>query len=374
VFFREDGMMMGTACIFTNGKLDQPDAKTAHGLIRGTNRFDIIGVVDENLAGLDAGECLDGHHRGIPVYGSIGELIEKTGVTPSYGIIGVAIAGGRLNDEWQTLLLNAMEQGLSIVNGMHMLLNEIPKFQESALRNGVEIIDIRKPKSFDNLNAWTGKIYAVDTPRLAVLGTDCALGKRTTGRLIEGLCHSADIDAQMIYTGQTGWLQGYSYGFILDATLNDFVSSEIETAILQCDREASPDLILIEGQSCLRNPLGPCGAEIVISGNVKGVILQHAPFRQYYDDLAHVGCLLPELQSEIRLMEMYGTRVLAVTLNGEGATKDQLAAYAQTTQEELGIPVIMPLEEGVQRLLPVIKSFMADHGSFADVTIVKGKS
>ena len=35
----------------------------------------------------------------------------------------------------------------------------------------------------------------------------------------------------MIYTGQTGWLQGGEYGFIFDSTLNDFVSGELENAI-----------------------------------------------------------------------------------------------------------------------------------------------
>ncbi len=365
--------MMGTACVLTKGKLNRPDAKTAHGLIRGTTRFDIIGVVDENSAGRDAGECLDGHRRGIPVYGSINELIEKVGRKPDYGIIGVAISGGRLDKEWQQLIIDVMNQGLSIVNGMHMLLNDIPKFQEAAKINGVKIIDIRKPKPFAQLNTWTGRIYSLATPRLAVLGTDCALGKRTTARMIEKMCIGVDIDTQMIYTGQTGWLQGYNYGFVFDATLNDFVSSEVETAILKCDREASPDLILVEGQSCLRNPLGPCGAEIVVSGNVKGVILQHAPFREYYDDLEHIGCLLPELSTEIRLMEMYGTRILAVTLNGEGGSRDQLAEYAKTTQEQLGVPVVRPLEEGVERLLPVIRTFMAEHGNLPDVTRLKRK-
>jgi uncharacterized NAD-dependent epimerase/dehydratase family protein len=359
--------------VFTKGKLDCPDAKTAHGLIRGTTRFEIKGVVDENFAGRDAGECMDGHHRGIPVYGSLDELIEKQGKKPDYGIIGVAISGGRLDNEWQALILNAMDQGVSIVNGMHMLLNDIPAFQKAAKTNGVEIIDIRKPKPFDQLHAWTGDIYSLATPRLAVLGTDCALGKRTTARMVEELCTTADIDTQMIYTGQTGWLQGYAYGFVFDATLNDFVSAEVETAILQCAKEASPELILVEGQSCLRNPLGPCGAEIVVSGNVKGVILQHAPFRTYYDDLAHIGCLLPELATEIRLMEMYGTRVLAVTLNGEGGSPDQLAAYAKTTQEQLGIPVIRPLEDGVKDLLPVIRAFMAGHGNLPDVTRINPK-
>ncbi len=39
---------MGTAVILTNGRLDTADAKTAHGLIRGTERFKILGVIDAN--------------------------------------------------------------------------------------------------------------------------------------------------------------------------------------------------------------------------------------------------------------------------------------------------------------------------------------
>ena len=359
---------MGTACIFTNGKLDRPDAKTAHGLIRGTERFDIIGVVDHCLAGKDAGECLDGRCRDIPVHKSVSDLIEQTGKKPDFGIIGVAISGGRLDAAWQELILDAMGHGLSIINGMHMLLSEIPRFQKAARDSGVELIDIRKPKLFDQLKAWTGEIYQVATPRIAFLGTDCALGKRTTARMVEKRCLRAGIKAEMIYTGQTGWLQGYTYGFIFDATLNDFVSAELENAIVRCSRNTAPDLILIEGQSALRNPLGPCGAEIVVSGNVKGVILQHAPFRKYYDDLAHVGCLLPDLESEIRLVEMYGTSVLAVTLNGEGGSYEQLTDYAVQTQEQTGIPMIRPIEEGVDRLMPIVEKYMAGHDVLSDVT------
>jgi len=364
-------MKMGTACLFTNGKLDKPDAKTAHGLIRGTERFDIVGVIDQNLAGQDAGYCLDGVSRGIPVFATLDELIESLGKKPDFGIIGVAISGGKLNKQWQSLILAAMSRGLSIVNGMHMLLNDIPEFQDSAKKHKVQVLDIRKPKHFDDLNAWSGRIYSIPTPRIGVLGTDCALGKRTTARIIELLCRESGIAAQMIYTGQTGWLQGYEYGFIFDATLNDFVSSEIESAIVSCFLDTKPDLILLEGQSSLRNPLGPCGAEIIISGNVKGVILQHAPFRKYFDDLDHVGCLLVSLESEIQLLKLYGTKVLAVTLNGEGGTSEELEAYAVKMEQQLGIPVIRPLEEGPDRLLPVIKAYMAEHERLPDITTVE---
>ena len=62
--------------------------------------------------------------------------------------------------------------------------------------------------------------------------------------------HSAD----MIYTGQTGWMQGWDYGFIFDSTVNDFVSGELEKSIVVCYKEKNPDFIIIEGQAALRNP------------------------------------------------------------------------------------------------------------------------
>ena len=79
------------------------------------------------------------------------------------------------------------------------------------------------------------------------------------------MCRGSGIHTELIYTGQTGWMQGARFGFVLDATPNDFVSGELEHAILACDAALSPDLIIIEGQSGLRNPSGPCGAELLLS-------------------------------------------------------------------------------------------------------------
>ena len=59
-------------------------------------------------------------------------------------------------------------------------------------------------------------------PRVAVLGTDCALGKRTTSQLLVDACRERGLRAEMIYTGQTGWMQGTRHGFVLDATPNDW--------------------------------------------------------------------------------------------------------------------------------------------------------
>ncbi|MBU2511727.1 DUF1611 domain-containing protein [bacterium] len=363
--------MMGTAIILTNGSLDQTDAKTAHGLIRRTERFDLLGVIDSKCAGKDAGEVLDGIHRNIPIFATVADFLLKTGITPDFALIGVALSGGRLNEQWQMLLLEVIGHGISIVNGLHMLLGDIPAFCEAASKNNVKIIDIRRPKPFDQLHHWCGSIFEMSIPRLAILGIDCAVGKRTTCQMILEACRKEGITCEMIYTGQTGWFQGNRHGFILDATLNDFVSGELEAAIVECEQLSSPDLILVEGQSAMRNPVGPCGAEIILSGNVKGVILQHAPFRATFDTTEKYGCMLPSLEDEIKLIEMYGTKVLAVTLNGNGGTSGDLMEYAKSKQEKIGLPVICPLEEGVSDLLPVIRRFMRDFDQYTSTTLLK---
>jgi uncharacterized NAD-dependent epimerase/dehydratase family protein len=331
--------MKTNAIIITNGYLDHGDGKTAHGLIRGSDRFNIIGV-----------------------FASIKAFDEQSAAGADHCIVGVALHGGRLPEDWKHIVLEAMERNISVVNGLHQPIGDDPIFRKAADRNGVEILDIRKPAPFDQLPFWTGEIFKVKTAKIAVLGMDCAIGKRTTCRFIMEMCRENGVQAEMIYTGQTGWMQGYNYGFILDATPNDFVPGEIEKAIVTCDRETSPDLILIEGQSSLRNPFGPCGSEFLVSGNVKGVILQHVPFRTYFEDLEELGRFLPAVEDEIELIKMYGARTLAVALNGDGGDAESLVAYQKELFEKLAIPVIRPLQEDVGSLLPVIRKFLQNYG------------
>ena len=196
-------------------------------------------------------------------------------------------------------------------------------------------------------------------PRIAVLGTDCALGKRTTARILLEACRNAGIPTELIFTGQTGWMQGTPFGFILDSVPNDFVSGELEQAIVSCWEQAHPELILLEGQSALRNPAGPCGSEFILSGRATGVILQHAPSRRYYEGLEEFALRLPPVSDEIALIRTLGARTLAVTLNGEGMTPEALRAEQQRLGWGLGIPVLRPLEEGLEALVPVVREFLA---------------
>lgn len=348
--------MNNNALVLTNGLLNSSDAKTAHGLIRGTERFVITGVIDPPCAGEDAGVALDGQHRNIPVYATL-EAALAQGPRPNWLIIGVATVGGILPPDMLAILETAIRGGLSVVNGLHDYLSEKPELSALARAHGVQLIDIRKPKQRQDLHFWTGAIFDVSCPIIAVLGTDCAVGKRTTARLLRQACAAEGLRAEMIYTGQTGWMQGGRYGFIFDSTLNDFVSGELEHAIVSCWTEIRPDLILLEGQSALRNPSGPAGTELLVSGNARQVVLVHAPKRKYFDHEPHWGAI-PPVETEIAIIRNFGSEILALALNTEGCTPEEALAFQQHYTATLGIPVLLPLEQGAGAILPAIRNLI----------------
>ena len=349
--------MKSTAVIITGGYLDTINAKTAHGLIRGTERFDVLGIVDHKHAGKDAGEVLDGKHRNLPVYGSIADFI-KTGKKAQYCVIGVATKGGVIPESLSVLLKEALESGFSIVNGLHDYVSDHADLVEIARKKGLEIIDVRKPKKFKELHFWNGKIKEVKCPKIAVLGTDCALGKRTTTRILVEAMRNAGYKAEMIYTGQTGWMQGAKYGFIFDSTLNDFISGEMEHAVWECYKNEKPDIIFIEGQSSLRNPSGPAGAEWIVSADATAAVLQHNPMRKQYKDMEFYPAYVPSPKEEIDLIKIYGAPTVAVTVNTMKMTTVDARQHAVNYEKELGIPAILPLEDGVERLIPIFEKLI----------------
>ncbi len=350
--------MKNSALLVTDGFLADESGKTAHGLITGLSRFPIVGVIDHKHAGLDAGVVVDRIARGIPVFASIHDAIESLGYTPEFCIVGIAVHGGRITPSLEKTLASAIEAKISIINGLHEQISEHPVLQPLLSKHGVTAKDIRKPKPVRDLKSWSGEIRHVNTPRIAVLGMDCAIGKRTTCQMLFSRCNDSGLKAEMIYTGQTGWLQGFRYGFILDSTLNDFVSGELEHAVVTCAREAKPDVILLEGQSSLRNPSGPCGAEYICSAGAKGIILQYPAGREFFSNQETVGSKLPSLDSEIDLFKLYGAEVLAIAVNTKDLKSETWQQAKQRIARETGLVTVCPREEGVDEIIPLIRSYI----------------
>ena len=353
---------MNQALLLTNGLFLHADAKTAHGLVRGSERFLVCGVIDHAAtAGKDAGELLDGQHRNIPIFASLAEALQQVPAA-RHLIIGVATVGGKLPGNMLEQIKEAIVAGLSIVNGLHEFLTDKPELTALAAAKGVSLTDVRKPRPRAELHFWTGAIYQVTAPIIAVLGMDCAMGKRTTARLLTQAMRNAGKKAEMIYTGQTGWLQGGKYGFIFDSTVNDFVSGELEHAIVSCWKAESPDMIFLEGQSSLRNPSGPCGSELMISGNAKKVVLLCSPVRKYFDDDAHWG-EIPSVESEMEIIRLLGAEVIALALHTAVCTREEALQWQADYASRLSIPVLLPVEQGVESLLPTLLALMPSRES-----------
>ncbi|MFN7278569.1 MAG: DUF1611 domain-containing protein, partial [bacterium] len=168
--------MKSPAIVLTNGLFRKDDAKTAHGLIRGSERFEVLGVIDgPETAGRDAGVLLDGKHRDIPMFANLEDAL--AGVWgPRYLVIGVATVGGKLPSDMMEVIRLALRAGLSIVNGLHEFLSDKQDIVSLANLYQAEIIDVRKPKTREELHFWTGDIKKVDVPVVAVIGMDCAMG------------------------------------------------------------------------------------------------------------------------------------------------------------------------------------------------------
>ena len=102
------------------------------------------------------------------------------------------------------MLLEAIDRGMHIVNGLHEFLNDDPEFAAAAPPAGVTILDVRRPRDKKDLRLFSGRIFDVTCPRIAVLGTDGAIGKRTTATILTQALNDHGIKAVMVGTGQTG--------------------------------------------------------------------------------------------------------------------------------------------------------------------------
>jgi uncharacterized NAD-dependent epimerase/dehydratase family protein len=344
----------GTAVVLCEGDFGTSNGKTAHGLVRHTDRYRVLAVIDGAAAGRDAGEILDGSPAGIPVVRDLAEALRVTGTRPEYLVVGVATHGGVLPEECRPAIREALRLGIHVDSGLHQMLGDDREFSALAQASGSRIRDVRRTPSRETMHAFTGDINQVASVRLAVLGTDSGVGKRTTTvRLVQGL-NTTGARAVMIGTGQTAWMQGARYGVILDSLINDFVSGEIEHQVCRAYREERPDVIVVEGQGCLTNPAYPGGFEILAGARPDGVVLQHAPARACYDGFPDFPLAGVEREMElIRLLS--GKPVVAITLNHEHLTPVQVRRHAAEYRERYGIPCCDPLLDGVEPILAEIR-------------------
>ncbi len=344
---------VATAVVYCEANFGAIDGKTANGLVRHSEKYRILSVIDSEKAGLDSGVVLDDKPNAIPICRNLADALVHAGSTPDYFIFGMAPASGMLSSHERGLVLAAMDLGMNVVNGLHEFLNDDPVFAAASALKNVEILDIRKPRAKKDLRLFSGRITDVTCPRIAVLGTDCAIGKRTTATVLMCALNARGVKAVMVSTGQTGLIQGSRYGVALDAVPSQFCAGELEAAIIEAFECEHPDVIIIEGQGALSHPAYSTSSFILRGSCPDAVVLQHAPRRQHRCDFEQMSMPMPS--AEINLIETFSdTKVIGLTINHENMTDAEVSASITLYERELGIPTTDALNRPAECLVKMV--------------------
>ena len=270
-------------------------------------------------------------------------------------IYGMAPLSGSFSPEDRNVIFYAMEKHLDIVNGLHDFLSDDEVFVQKASECNVQLYDIRKQQNGKQRQVFTGDIGKVKCPKIAILGTDSAVGKRTTSVLLTQALQKIGLNTVMIATGQTGVIQGAEFGVPLDALKEQFISGEMEKAIVGAWEAKNPDIIIIEGQGSLSHPAYLSSCFIIRGGQPEAIIVQHPPKRETLGDYPNIK--MPHLKDEIELIEVFSrSPVIGIAINHENMSDSEVDETIEAYQEQFERPTTDVLKFGCDSLITKILS------------------
>ncbi|MEM7595890.1 MAG: DUF1611 domain-containing protein, partial [Cyanobacteria bacterium P01_A01_bin.83] len=96
-----------TALVYCENQFGLMDGKTASGLVRHSETYKIVGVIDSSLAGKDAGEELDNQKNNIPIFANLRSALANLSDIPHCYIYGKAPLDATLSIAERALILEA---------------------------------------------------------------------------------------------------------------------------------------------------------------------------------------------------------------------------------------------------------------------------
>ncbi len=229
--------------------------------------------------------------------------------------------------------------------------------------------DVRKPPPRSELHFFSGKIEEVDALKVAILGTDSAVGKRTTAwLLVDALRERA--------AARPSWSAparppGCRARATRSSSTRWSTTSSPARSSTRCGapgRSSSPTSIVLEGQGSLLNPAYPGGFELLAAGRPDAVVLQHAPARAEYDGFP--GYPLHPLEHQIRAIEIDlrapGRRRHHQPRGARRASGVRARRAAITA--ETGLPAFDVLRDGAEPLAAVVEDLLEPRARGAGVT------
>ncbi len=338
--------------ILADNEFSPETSKTANSVIRYLPD-QVVGVVDRRNAGKTVQDVL-GFGGGIPVFGSMEEGLRHR---PTAVLIGIAPSGGRLPEEWQGWLADALDSGCDIWSGLHTFLSDDPVLAERARANGRHIRDVRRPPP--RLPVAAGIARTLESLVVLTVGTDCNVGKMTAQLQLLKQLQARGLRTRFVATGQTGiFIEGW--GIAVDAVVADFIAGAAEELVLEGAKDA--DIVLVEGQGSINHP-GYSGVTLgLLHGSCPdALILCHQASREYIGEYRGSPWLrIPPLADYIRMYELIGsavhpTRVVGISMNTYDLSDGDARRACDRAAHETGLPCTDPVRFDPEPLLGAIE-------------------
>ena len=319
--------------VLTDGYLTARNAKTAHGVFR-YSPDEVAAIVDPDHAGRDLIDVLPELGRSAPIVSSVTEGLEYR---PTSLLLGVATPGGWMPEHWREWIVEAIDSGLEIANGLHTLLADDDGLVALAERRGVRLWDVRLPP--DGIPLCTGR--ALDAPQRIVLtvGSDCAVGKMTVSLELARAGRAAGVRTEFVATGQTGILIA-GRGIAVDRVISDFTAGAAEQLV--CEAEPDSEVLIVEGQGGLWHPAYSGVTLALLHGSApEAQVLCHQAGRTAIEEPPFTD--LPSLAEMISTYELMAAAlrpapVACVAVNTGGLDDREARAAVEAIETETGIP------------------------------------
>lgn len=333
--------------ILADGMLDFHHGKTATSIIR-YRPDEVVAVIDSDHAGTTT-EVVLGLGGDIPIVESIEEAFR---FGPNALLIGIAPRGGGLPEAWRRQIVDAIEHGLDVISGLHYMLNEDMEFAAAASRNGVRLVDVRRPP--DDLEVASMAPRRSGSKVVTFVGSDCAVGKMTAALEVTAAARRRGFSAAFVATGQTGILLEGS-GIAIDRVVGDFMAGAVEKLVVEASQNA--DLVFVEGQGSLLHPAYSSVTLALLHGSLPdAMILVHPPTQRLVDCYP---LAIPPLDRLVSIYEeaagwIKPSRVVALSLT----TRDMDDASARRAIEDArdltGLPTTDPVRFGADELIDAV--------------------
>ena len=252
-------------------------------------------------------------------------------------LLGVLTSGGVRPNSWNDLIKEALNQGMSIINGLHDQV--YPDFSKYLTNKHQWIWDTRVPQFTPKIG--TAKASNLSNKRVLMIGTDMAAGKMTVGLELYSYLKEKQINAGFVATGQVG-ITVTGKGIPLDAYKLDHACGAVESAVIE---QKDKDIVIVEGQGSILHPGSTATLPLMRGTCPTHMILCHIARNDSLRSLENIK--IPDLKKFIKLNEELATvigtypetKVIGIALNTTLMTDEAAKEFIKKTEEETGLPV-----------------------------------